>query len=78
MTSPVSADEPADCNAPLAEVFVGRDADAQTRAELGTAVAPTSEIRWVGPGDATTEDYRPARLNVMLDVSGKIVSVHCG
>jgi hypothetical protein len=75
---PVGPATPTDCNAPKAEPFVGRKAESATRADLTAAVAPITAIRWVGPGDATTEDYSPQRLNVMLDVSGKIVSVHCG
>jgi hypothetical protein len=78
LASPVGPATPEDCNAPKAEPLVGRTADSATRAELTAAVAPVTAIRWVGPGDATTEDYSPQRLNVMLDVGGKIVSVHCG
>lgn len=78
LVSPVGSATADDCNAPKAEPFVGRPADPATRADLTAAVAPITAIRWVGPGDATTEDYSPQRLNVMLDVGGKIVSVHCG
>ena len=78
LVSPVSPAAPSDCNAPKAEPFVGRNADAAIRSDLTAAVAPITAIRWVGPGDATTEDYSPQRLNVMLDVAGSIVSVHCG
>jgi hypothetical protein len=78
LASPIGPTSPSDCKAPKAESFVGRRADAATRTALAAAVAPITAIRWVGPGDATTEDYSPQRLNVMLDVGGKIVSVHCG
>ncbi len=78
LTSPVGPAVASECNAPKAERFVGRRADSATRTELTAAVAPVAAIRWVGPGDATTEDYSPQRLNVMLDVGGEIVSVHCG
>jgi len=76
--SPVGAALPSDCKAPKAEPFVGRRADASVRTDRTNAVAPITAIRWVGPGDATTEDYGPQRLNVMLDVGGVIRSVHCG
>ena len=72
------SDEPADCNAAAAVRFVGQQADNATRARLLEAVGPVSAVRWVRPGDATTEDYSPSRLNVMLDVGGAIASVHCG
>lgn len=78
MVSPVGPAQPSDCKSIEAEAFVGREADSEARAELAEAVAPITAIRWVGPGDATTEDYSPQRLNVMLDVGGRIVSVHCG
>ena len=69
---------PSDCNADKASSFVGREATPKVRADLEKAVAPVRAIRWVGPGDATTEDYSPSRLNVMLDVGGTIRSAHCG
>jgi hypothetical protein len=69
---------PTDCNADKASSFVGREATPKMRADLEKAVAPVRTIRWVGPGDATTEDYSPSRLNVMLDVGGTIRSAHCG
>ena len=73
-----SPDSPTDCNADKAGNFIGREATPQVRADLEKAVAPVRAIRWVGPGDATTEDYSPSRLNVMLDVGGTIRSAHCG
>ena len=78
MSLPVDPTDPAECHAPEAAVFADRRADAAVRAELAAAVAPTTDIRWVGPGDATTEDFSPDRLNVMLDVAGTIVAAHCG
>lgn len=66
------------CNANRAQSFVGKKADPQTRADLASAVSPVSDIRWVAPGMATTEDYRIERLNVMLDQQDTIVSLHCG
>lgn len=78
MAMPVGTGELTDCNADRAAQFVGRTADSKVRAELTEAVAPVTAIRWVGPGDATTEDYSPQRLNVMLDAGDLIVSAHCG
>ncbi|MXP40809.1 hypothetical protein GRI75_03995 [Altererythrobacter soli] len=78
MTSPVGPAVPSDCNAPKAEPFIGQTATPAVRERLAAAVAPIATIRWVGPGQATTEDYSPQRLNVMLDVGGAITEVHCG
>ena len=69
---------PSDCNAPQAEGFVGERATPAVRERLAAAVAPITAIRWVGPGQATTEDYSPQRLNVMLDAGDVITEVHCG
>ncbi len=35
-------------------------------------------LRLIRPGDAVTEDFNPARLNVALDASGQITSLTCG
>ena len=74
----VASDAPSDCNAAEARRFVGEKADGATRTRLLEAVKPVTAVRWVGPGDATTEDYSLSRLNVMLDAGGTIRSVHCG
>lgn len=78
MVPPVDPADPSTCNAPAAEPFIGREADQAARSELAAAVAPITDIRWVAPGDATTEDLRPERLNVILDLEGAIAAVHCG
>ena len=67
-----------DCNARLASPYIGEQADAQTRGELLSAVAPVTNVRWVGPGTATTEDLDPDRLNVMLDAGDTITALSCG
>lgn len=35
-------------------------------------------LRLIRPGDAVTEDFNPARLNVTLDNQNQIVSLTCG
>lgn len=35
-------------------------------------------IRVIRPGDAVTEDFNPARLNVSLDASDIIAALSCG
>jgi hypothetical protein len=37
-----------------------------------------SRIRYVGPNDATTRDFRPDRLNAVLGVDGRIKKFGCG
>ena len=36
------------------------------------------EHRLVAPGMAVTQDYRPNRLNVLLDRQGRITGFRCG
>lgn len=84
LDAPIYADDvpaaaaPTHCNADRAAHFIGQRETPELREELRQAVAPVETIRWVGPGDATTEDYSPSRLNVMLDAGRTIRSVHCG
>ena len=35
-------------------------------------------LRVIWPGMAVTEDYSESRLNVDVDVEGRIIGVHCG
>lgn len=35
-------------------------------------------LRVIRPGDAVTEDFNPARLNVSLDASDRIARLSCG
>jgi Peptidase inhibitor I78 family len=35
-------------------------------------------LRVIEPGMAVTQDYSPSRLNVALDLEGRIVGVACG
>lgn len=66
------------CNASRATKFIGDEASEEARGELAIAVMPIETVRWVAPGEATTDDLDPHRLNVMLDVDNKIESVGCG
>ncbi|SMQ74376.1 hypothetical protein SAMN06297468_2607 [Altererythrobacter xiamenensis] len=66
------------CNSRLAAPYIGQELDADTRGELMTAVAPIVTVRWIGPGEATTDDLNPQRLNVMYGADNVITSVGCG
>ncbi len=43
-----------------------------------SAVAPVVNVRWVGPGTATTDERKPNRLEVTLDAGEMITAVGCG
>lgn len=66
------------CMAARATEFIDREANDQTRQDLALAVSEVEDIRYVGAGEATNDDLRPDRLNVMMDVEGVITSVGCG
>jgi len=42
------------------------------------ALSGAARTRWIRPGMMVTMDYSETRLNVRVDVRGRIVSVNCG
>ena len=62
--------------APLAH-YAGAEATEHVRAAIAD-VAGQRSVRYIGPGDAVTQDFRPDRLNVELDDQGRIVRLRCG
>jgi len=55
---------------------------AQYRAMIGTSIAATTfpatpDIRVIMPDSVVTEDFRPDRLNVIVDASGNITALEC-
>lgn len=52
--------------------LIGQDATALER------VLFLGQVRVIRPGDLTTEDYVPARLNFNIGPDGRIVSIFCG
>lgn len=65
------------CESSEAQALVGQPAtqDAGARA-LQLTGART--LRWIRPGDIVTMDYRPDRLNIHLDATGRIERFQCG
>lgn len=64
------------CGTAKVSRFLGQEATAAIEAEISADTAgPTRTIR---PGDAVTMDFRPDRLNIELDESGKIKRLRCG
>lgn len=41
------------------------------------AVTLPEGVRTIGPDTVVTQDFRPDRLNVMLDAEGRIVDLRC-
>jgi len=42
------------------------------------ALSGAARIRWIRPGMMVTMDYSETRLNIRVDVRGKILSATCG
>lgn len=63
---------PQDCGATRLSGWVG-----QPVAALDEQYLPVT-VRVLAPGDPVTEDYSPARLNILLDGAGRITEFRCG
>ena len=66
------AEMPDTCGAALRAGYVGQPITALVMDRQAGGV------RIIRPGDAVTEDYSPARLNVDLDASDTITRLWCG
>ncbi len=76
------ASEPArpangNCNALLAQSFVGQTATQETGAAIREA-SGARILRWGPPDSAWTMDYREDRVNVRYDRQMMITTISCG
>lgn len=74
-TTPESGSGP--CRADGLGNLVGRNATAALGVEAQRR-SGARQVRWIRPGDAVTMDFRPDRLNIRLDASGRVESFACG
>lgn len=65
-----------ECGSSEVEGFVGQEATPAVRTGIQEKVGH-DRIRWVGPDTAVTMDFRPDRLNVMLDEANVITGGKC-
>lgn len=65
------------CNAGRAAPFFGKHETAKLHEELQSVVGH-DRIRWIHPGQVVTQDYRPDRLNIIVDEDRLIDSARCG
>lgn len=76
-TRKVDSNPPGDeCGASQVATFVDQKATPAVRARLQAEVGH-DRIRWVGPDTIVTMDFRPDRLNVMLDKNDVITGGKC-
>jgi len=66
-----------ECNGSVALPFVGREADAATRAAITDAIGPEQQLRWVPQNDAVSTSIDPRRLTVFFDDEGVITALRC-
>jgi hypothetical protein len=64
------------CSAQAAQKLVGSAATEAVGKEA-QRLAGAESVRWIGPGDAVTQDYNSARLNIETD-GRRITAVRCG
>ena len=78
--TPASTDSPGrhdDCKKRLTDRFLGRKYDPALRSQLSRAVMH-DRIRLIVAGVAVTPDYRPDRLNLIVDRQQTIMAIRCG
>ena len=76
-TYPVKGSTGRLCNAAQAQPLVGRASSTELGAEA-LRLSGAGTLRWIGPGDMVTMDYREDRLNIELDANGRVKAVRCG
>lgn len=69
--TPTGAVSPESCGAESLQGLVGQPES------VVAAMTFTQDVRIIRPGTAVTMDYRPDRLNIVIDAQGKVSSVNC-
>ncbi|MEL0211831.1 MAG: I78 family peptidase inhibitor [Novosphingobium sp.] len=78
--SPASSTSPGGqdiCKRRLTDRFLGQKYNSAVRSQLSRAVMH-DRIRLVRAGEAVTPDYRPDRLNLIVDRQETIMAIRCG
>ena len=71
-------DEGDPCGARDLRSFLGQPASAAQGVRMVGASGAAVPVRVIGPGDAVTEDFNPARVNLRTDAAGTITGIDCG
>jgi hypothetical protein len=66
------------CGARDLDRFVGQPAGAVERVTLAGPDGTPVTVRVIRPGDAVTEDFNPARVNVRVGADGLVTAIDCG
>ena len=74
-----SSDPNSACNANLFGQFIGKQPNAEVRAQIMDAATDMPEVRFITPGsDYIKPDPTHPRLNVMIAADGVIRDIRCG
>ncbi len=65
------------CRLELPSRFIGAKAVPTVRLAIRD-IARSQQVRWIVPGRAIRPDFKPKRLNVILDETGRIMNMRCG
>ena len=74
--SQMSPAAPSTCRSDALAAFTGRQRSAALATEM-LKVTGAKTIRWVGPGEMVTMDFRDDRLTVYLDTAGRVERAGC-
>ena len=66
------------CGASKVEPWIGKEATVPVRVEVAKAAGAATD-RWIYPDSVVTQDFRPDRLNVVMEKgTERILSARCG
>jgi hypothetical protein len=74
----VVLDEGDSCGARDLRQLIGQPGAGVAGARIVGADGLPVPVRVIGPDDAVTQDFNPARVNLRTDASGTITAVDCG
>jgi hypothetical protein len=65
------------CDSDGLQTLVGKPGTQDVGAEA-LRLSKARTLRWTRPGQPVTMDYSPSRLNIELDLAGKVAGFSCG
>ncbi|HEX8621227.1 MAG TPA: I78 family peptidase inhibitor [Allosphingosinicella sp.] len=74
---PAEAGAAGKCDASRAQKLLGKARSKKLGADA-LRLSSARTLRWIAPGAMVTMDYREDRLNLHLDVRGRVTKLVCG
>lgn len=71
------APDTGECDAAPAQGFVGKLSTPDRNVEIQRLTGART-LRWIGPNQAVTMDYRTDRVNVFYDADTLVTQITCG